>query len=191
MALSYFITLEKLRKNCMRNSYCAHRILGNCYCKTSWIVIKHFKPALIVAEFETAQHLLAILSRQRGLYFWLQLQSLRGFYLCFSIAKSEYFLYNTLTGNVYLNPLLLYLPTRCIKLLSQIGFLIHFFLTNHMNHHRCTNNWPHFSIHLFRQTTPWAKSESFPTYWKSLLTTRLSPSPWPLKICSLGHSPGM
>lgn len=134
MSLSYCITLEKMRRNCMRNSldailasFCVHSILGDCSCKTSWMVIKHFKLALIVVGFETAQHLLTIWSRKRGLYFWLQLQSLSGFYLCFSIAKSGYFLYNILAGNISLNTLLLYLPTRCIKLLSQIGLLIHFF----------------------------------------------------------------
>lgn len=125
--------LKNLRKNCMRNcldailtSYCVPNILGNYSCKTSWMVVKQFKLALIVVGFETAQHLLAILSRKRGLYFWLQLQSIRRFYLCFSIAKSGYFLYNTLTGNISLNTLL-YLSTRCIKLLSQIGLLINFF----------------------------------------------------------------
>lgn len=156
MAFSNSITLEKLRRNCMGNSldailanYCVHSISGNCSCKTSLMVIKHLKLALIVVGFETAQHLLGILSRKRGLYFWLQLQSLRGFYLCFSIAKSGYFLYSTLMGNISLNTLLLYLPTRCVKLLFQIGLLIHFFfLANHMNH-PCTNNLPHFSIHLF------------------------------------------
>lgn len=133
MALSCCRTLVKLRRNCIRNSldailasYCVPSILGNYFCKTSWMVIKHFKLALIAAGFETAQHLLAILSRKRGLYFWLQLQSLRGFYLCFSIAKSGYYLYNVLTGNISLNTLL-HLPTRCIKLLSQMALLIHSF----------------------------------------------------------------
>lgn len=134
MAFSNRITLENLRRNCMGNSldailasYCVHSISGNCSCKTSLMVIKHLKLALIVVGFETAQHLLGILSRNRGLYFWLQLQSLSGFYLCFSIAKSGYFLYSTLMGNISLNTLLLYRPTRCIKPLFQIGLLIHFF----------------------------------------------------------------
>lgn len=135
-------------------SCCVHGILGNCSCKIFWIVIKHFKLALIVAGFETAQHHLAILSRKRGLYFWLQLQSLRGFYLCFSIPKSGYFLYNTLTGNISLNTLLLYLPTRCIKLLSQIGLLILFFFPYKPHESPMYQQFASFLHPSFRQTTP-------------------------------------